>query len=254
MRNMLLITLLAGASSSAFSATINKDIALNVTATTIGHQFVPSASSTVDYIVGSDFGAVAKPSFSANLSQLNTFSITVSAPVGYEFLLRPASGSIGHLLDFGHPLLTWFSPGWNGGLRDYVPSTLSFTGFEGTQWYKDDTGVSIDQDGNGLIVEGGVWWLGASDVKFSSVTISADLSGLNGRNYLDGSFTSPGFAGNIVYQDVLVSGIKKDPGVRVSLVPAAVPLPPSILLFMSSLLLPLMSSFKKRSALRGSVV
>lgn len=55
-------------------------ISLDVTTATVSHTFSPGA--TVDYILGPFFGAAAVPSFTANLSQVNTFSLTASAPAG----------------------------------------------------------------------------------------------------------------------------------------------------------------------------
>jgi len=241
---MLLITLLASASSSAFAATVNTDIALNVTATAIGHQFTPSY--TVDYLTGSSYGAVTIPPFSANLSQLNNFSLTVSAPSGYDFLVHSAGNSTGMVLSY---TTSWIASGWNGGLTDYTMPTVSFNGAAVPAWYNDTTSLTIDKDGNGVNIDGGLFWMWQTDFRFSSVTISANLSSFNGRNYSNLNFPTSNQA--IRFLNVLPNGTRVDPGASVILVPKAVPLPPSILLFMSSLMLPLMSSFRKRPVLEG---
>ena len=69
MRSLPLVALVAifTASTTAHASPVS----INVTATTIGHQFSPSYA--VDYLLGSDYSAAAIPSFTANLSQVDTF-------------------------------------------------------------------------------------------------------------------------------------------------------------------------------------
>lgn len=116
-----------------------------------------------------------------------------------------------------------------------MPTTVSFTGFTGPSWYNDTSGVTIDQEGRALFTEGALWWSsGASDIRFTSLTIAADLSSLKGRNYAIGTFSSS-LGNGITFQNVLAMGTRSDPGSAVSLVPAAVPVPAAIWLFTSGL-------------------
>ena len=78
----------------------------------------------------------------------------------------------------------------------------------------------------------GLWWSGNQDIHFASVSISADLSSLNGKNYPTGFF-SPDLGVGIKIQNVLATGTRSDPGQFVFLVPAAVPVPAAVWLFTS---------------------
>ena len=223
MRTPVLATLLATHVIAASA------VSLDVTATTISHQFEPAARSTVDTILGSFWGAAPVPSFTTNLSSASEFSLTVSAPSGYEFLVRPAPNSVGLVLSFGSPLSMWIASGWNGGVRDFMPTSVSFSGFAGPSWYDDTTGVTVDQDGRALMAEGALWWTGSPELRFKSVTLSADLSSLHRRGYSAGTF-SPDLAVGIKLQDVLAAGARTDPGPAIVLVSAVPETSSSVLL------------------------
>jgi hypothetical protein len=75
------------------------------------------------------------------------FSLTVLAPVGKQFKVHSAVGSSGMVLSFCSPLSIWLAHGWNEGLRNYAPTTISFTGFEGPSWHDNRSGITVDHDG-----------------------------------------------------------------------------------------------------------
>lgn len=209
-------------------------VTLNVTTTDIGHSYSPSANSTVDWIFGSFWGSTAAPTFTANLSEEQSFNLTIAAPTGYEFLVTSAPNSIGVILSFGSPLSMWIASGWNGGLRDFVPTAVTFEGFSGSNWHSNTAGITIDQQGRALMAEGSVSWSGVAQFRFSSVSISADLSSLQGRGFSTGTF-SPDLAVGVRFQNVL-TGPLGDPGAAVVLA-TAVPEVGTFALFSAGLLL-----------------
>ena len=240
----IILSLLIGTASATASA-----VSITATATTIGHQFSPSARSTVDTILGSHWGAATAPSFTASLSAESTFSMTVSAPEGFEFLVRSAPNSTGLVLSFGSPLSMWIAPGWNGGQRDFMPTTVSFTGYDGPNWYNDTTGITVDHDGRGVVTEGSLWWSGSPDIRFKSVTISADLTSLSGKNFPLVSF-APDLAAGVKFQNILPTGTRIDPGPAVALV-SSVPEPSALVLVAAGgLLLLFRSSPSRRKSMK----
>lgn len=138
------------------------------------------------------------------------------------------------VLSFGSPLSMWLASGWNGGIRDFMPTTVSFTGYTGPSWYSDTSGITIDQEGRSLFAEGALWWSGSIDIHFKSLTIAADLSSLNGRDLTSGTFLPDGGVG-IKFQNILAVGTRSDPGTAVSIIPTAVPIPAAVWLFTSGL-------------------
>lgn len=213
------------------TATTASALALDVTTTIVGHEYAPSANSTVDWILGSFWGSTSAPTFTTNLSQEAEFALTVSAPVGYDFVVSSAPNSMGMILSFGSPLSMWYASGWNGGLRDFVPTNVAFSGYSGTVWNSNSAGITIDQQGRALMAEGSLSWSGAAQFRFHSVTLLADLTSLQGRAYSDGTF-SPDLAVGFRFQDVL-TGPLADPGAAVTLA-SAVPIPATAWLFGSS--------------------
>lgn len=195
---------------------------LESTATTVGHEFSTAARSTIDSIYGSFWDAVPAPTFTASLSAYDTLRITVSAPEGFDFTLASHTESEGGVLSFGSPLSIWHAPGWDGGSRYSLPTTVSFTGFSGPGWYSVTTGASVDTDGLALVLEGAVWWSGAPQIRFTSVTLEADLSSLSAYDFPSATF-SPDLAVGIKYQNILPFGTSIDPGPAVSL--TAIPEP-----------------------------
>jgi len=196
------------------SAATASAVTLNVTTTNIGHSYSPSANSTVDWIFGSFWGSAPAPTFTANLSQEQSFNLTIAAPTGYDFLVVSAPNSIGMILSFGSPLSMWIASGWDGGLRDFVPTSVTFTGFSGSNWTSNSAGITIDQQGRALMAEGSISWSGLAQFRFSSVRITADLSSLQNRGYSTGTF-SPDLGVGFRFQNVL-TGPLGDPGPAVT--------------------------------------
>lgn len=205
-------------------------ITLSVETTTIGHQYSSSARSTVDSIMGSFWGAATAPTFTTSMSKENLFSLTVAAPAGQEFVVAGAPGSIGMVMSIGKPLSLWIASGWDGGVRDYMPTVVSFSGYSGPGWYSDTTGITVDQQGRALSAEGSLWWSGQVDMRFQSVNITADLSALTGRAMPTMTF-KPDLAVGISFQNVLRVGNVGDPGPAVALV-SMVPEPSTAVLFL----------------------
>ena len=138
----------------------------------------------------------------------------------------------------------WLAPGWNGGLRDYMPTTVSFSGFSGPAYYDNTSGVTVDQDGLAVMLEGALWWAGAPEFRFTSITIAADLSTLAGRGLPAATFR-PDLAVGFKLQNVLAVGTNTDPGVSVSLV-SAVPEPSTFMLLLGGLLAFFFKQFQRR--------
>jgi PEP-CTERM motif len=215
-----------------FACQISNAMSLDVTATEVTHNYYPGGA-TVDYMMGSLWGAAASPSFSANFSTEDIFSLTLSAPTGYQFKATPAAGSIGSILSIGSPLSMWIAPQWNGGLRYSLPTTVSLGNFSGPAWYNDTTGVSVDTDGKALMLQGGLWWSGNAEMSFSSITITADLSSLSNKNFSTENF-HPDLATVILFQNVLAQGSRVDPGPAINLV-ASVPEPETYAMLLAGL-------------------
>lgn len=210
------------------TATYAQTLALDTTATTIGHEFSISpypdlSNSTEDSFYGSFFGAVPAPSFTANLSSLDSFGITVNAPTGYEFAINSQSGSIGGVLSFGTPLSIWMATGWTSQTNISLPTQVSFTNYNGPSWYNNTTNASVSTNGLALLLGGSLWWSGAPQITFTSVALNIDLSSLKELGFPTADFT-PGVPGtgvqdvNMDYQDVLAMGTNVDPGAAMSLV------------------------------------
>ena len=210
------------------TATRAQTVALDSIATTIGHQFATDPDTggtyTADYIYGASWGAVTPPSYTANLSSLTSISLTLNAPPGYEFDVTSQNGSLGTALSFGVPLLIWSTSGWTSLTNISLPTQVSFTNYNGPSWYSNTTESSVSTDGRAFMVGGSLWWSGAPQVTFTSVTLEANLSSLNGYGFLTGTFNPAiGEFDAIQYLDTLSMDTEIDPGSAVSLV--AIPEP-----------------------------
>jgi hypothetical protein len=189
-------------------------LTLDITATTVGHEFLSSARSTNDWIFGQHWGAAPAPVFSASLSDYDVFRLTLSAPAGYAFTIQSHPSSQAGMLAFGAPLSIWHAPGWDGGLRYSLPTTVSFSGFSGPSWYDVTAGVSVDTEGRAVVLEGAVWWSGSPQMHFNALTLEADMSMLKALGLPSLTF-SPDIAVGFRYQNVLPIGTNTDPGAAV---------------------------------------
>lgn len=240
-------SLCAAAFLAIFASSANA-VTLIVEATSIGHSYAPSARSTVDWILGSHWGAATVPTFTTNLSQTGIFSLSVVAPPDQDFVVTGAPGSIGMVMSIGSPLSMWLGSGWNGGLRDYAPTTVSFGGYSGSTWYNDTTGVSIDQQGLAIMAEGSLWWSGAVNLRFHSVTVAADLSSFVSRSFPTATFR-PDLSDGIRFQNVLAATNVGDPGAAVSFMAATpVPEPTTLALLLCGVPIALCTARSRRRA------
>lgn len=219
---MLRKTSLAIAIAALAAAAHAQVLTIGANATTIGHAFAPAASSTNDFLLGSHWGAAAVPSFTASLSSYSTLRVTLSAPTGYAFTINSHAASTGGVLSFGAPLSIWRAAGWDGGLRISLPTTVTLGDFSGPAPYKVDAATSVDTQGLGLVLEGAMWWSGAPQMAFRSITLESDLSSVAGSAFPVATF-APDVGFSFRFQGILPDGTSIDPGAALSL--TAVPEP-----------------------------
>jgi hypothetical protein len=247
MKIILMGLLLAASGLSATAQILN----LSTDSSSIGHGFYPEARSTVDWIYGSFWGSTPASPFSANLSAYESLRLTVSAPAGQEFLVQSHPGSIGGVFSVGSPLSIWHAPGWDSGLRYSLPVTITFADYTGPAWYNNTVESSVDTDGLAFFLQGGLWWSGAPEIRFSSVTVEVDLTSLAPLLFPSATYT-PDLAVGFRFQDVLAAAPDIDPGPAVSLVGSTAVPEPAAYGAISGLLLVFGAAYSRRKRIKSS--
>ncbi len=220
MKKLLSLTLLLFV---AIPAGRTQVLELNVTATTTSHAFDNDVfASTTDWVWGGFWGATPVESFTADLSAYEKLRLTISAPTGGYFNVQTPPDSTGGYLGFGFSLFS--ADGWSWTPNDTsLNTTVSFTDFSGSDWDEIDQTLSVSEDGKAIIFAGGVRWYGQGPTfSFTSYTLEADLSVLNGNGFGELLY-NPDLGSSFYFQGMFDGELGGDPGPALELV--AVPEP-----------------------------
>ena len=204
-------------------------LTVEATAQTISHEF--RGNYSVDYILGSYYGASDWPDFTANLSEVGTITFKISSPVGQHFEIAANPNSIGRI--FGSGSTSWTAPGASfGGVNKFLPTSLTFESLVGTTPSQTGIFFQASADRKRINAGGSITSYTSGSMEFKSIVLTVNLSSLATETLPVRTYESNNFG--FYLQDVFNQSFSDDPGASIRLV-SSVPEPSTYLLMLAGL-------------------
>ena len=196
-------------------------IQLSTQVDSINHSYNGSAGYAQDVIVGALFGGATAPTFTADLSSVNTFKWTIKAPDGYQFVAQKPPEVASASLHFNGGF--WYS-GVISGTQQFASNTaVSFSNLTGA-FTSNTVSFFVYQSGTAVGFNGDLG-LSSNTVAFTAITFTADFSNLTNRTgWSSGTFKPDG---TLVFEGFASGTTGNDPAptIKVVAIPSPTPTP-----------------------------
>lgn len=216
---------LSGIAALVASSTSSAGIVVEATAGPITHAF--ESNYTIEYLLGSSFGAVNWPAFTTSLSNSSSITFKLSAPTGQHFQVDERAPTFYRFLSAASS--AWTAPGATGiGLGTYLPGQISFEQFRGPAPARSDVYARLSTDRKSLQLSATTVWNGSGSLSFNSVKFTIDLSDIEGETIPTYTYLANNFGPTFL--NFFNPGPGFDPGPSIRLV-SSVPEPATLFLF-----------------------
>ena len=223
------------------------NLSVEATAQTISHEF--RGNYSVDYILGSYYGASDWPDFSTSLSEVGTMTFKILAPVGQHFEIVANPNSIARI--FGSGSSSWSAPGASfGGVNKFLPTVLSFDSLVGTSPSQTGIYFQASADRKKINTGGSITSYTTGSMEFNAIVLTVNTSSLAAESLPVLTYKSNNFG--FYLQDIFNQSFSDDPGASIRLV-SSVPEPSGYLLLIAGLgALSCIIKARKRTVARNS--